>query len=425
MTMPSLSRQATIGLVVSLCVVGALGATWWTATKRAPDSLAAHLPMESVWAYAEFGAGEQPDADLFARVAPVVPPIPTDLDESVIALAAVQLPNGTTGWMTMSYDEHGKPHIEGTDPALAALLTDARPSLATDRSFKNMRFNEGSWLYVASLGDDSVLAGPLDSSLPAAVRRDEDSAIVRLPLSPTPSLTTWTGRPLASLPDAIHTVLLPPFKTMSRIGTLLSPDTRLVIETAAGTFVDSIARGLSLRYDLPALLDGPSLLSAAINGSGVSTFSLEGRGRSAAETDRVLRLMHESFASSHGGSRAKTVSAEGFSLVTLTPDAGIDTVETRDGTWTILRTDASDLSLVSAHDGTRFAVTTDPRALAVQSGEGEPQRFDASSLSWTEGLAAGLQPLWPTLAPDGERLQVRLSHGPGYVEWAVGPLERL
>lgn len=423
--MRPLLRNLTIGLVVSLCIVGALGSTWWSATTRTTvDSLADHLPADAVLAYTEFPPGVPRESDVFADMLRPLPPLPQVKDDAVAA-AAVLMPDGTIGWMTMRIDERGDSHIDGSEPSLAALLTDTRPPLSDDRTFRDLRFEKGAWTYLADIPEDSSLEGLLIPENAISFAWAEGMLTVRTAMRPTPSLPSWSGRPLASLSNPIHTILLPPSNTLPRLGGLLSPDTRLVIETVAATFLDSVARGLSLRYDIPVLLDKPSALQISVNQSGATIFSLEGRGENASETNRIIRLIHEKFASSNGGSRTKTVSAEGFSLTTLTPDIGAGTVETKDGTWTILQTDAADMTLISAHDGDRFAMTTDPSALLVQSGDDPTQRYDASSITWTEGLAAGLRPLWPELLPDGERLQVRLSNGPGYAEWAMGPLERL
>ncbi len=422
--MRPLPRNLSIGLVVSLCVVGALVATWRSATTRTVDSLADHLPADAVLAYTEFPPGVPRESDVFADMLRPLPPLP-QVDEDAVAAAAVQLSDGTIGWMTMRIDERGDSHIDGSEPSLATLLTDTRPPLSDDRTFGDLRFDTGPWTYLADIPEDSSLEELLVPENAISFAWAERMLTVRTAMRPTPSLMSWSGRPLASLSNPIHTILLPPSGTLPRLGGLLSPDARLVLETTAATFVDSVARGLSLRYDIPVLLDGPSVLQTATNGSGATIFSLEGRGESAAETDRILRLIHEKFTSSHGGSRMKVVSAEGFSFTTLTPDIGAGTVETKDGSWTILQTHAADMTLISAHDGDRFAITTDPSALLVQSGDDRTQQYEASDITWTDGLATGLRPLWPGLLPGGERLQARLSSGPGYTEWTLGPFERL
>ena len=426
--MKPLPRTILIGTVVSACVVGALAAAWWT-TRRAPDpsSLASRLPADAVLAYAEFPRGGFFDAAIFERVAPSLPSPPTPPPADAVAAAVVRA-GDVTGWVTMSVNERGNISFGGSDPSLSALLTDERAPLAADRTFRDLRReDQQAWVYLAfptADPDGSALAGMFALKGPVSyATRPDGELTLRFAVRPTPNVGIAALRPLTRVPDASDVFLLPPRSAFPAVAATLSGEATIVAETLASTFVDTIARGTSLRYELAPLLDGPSVLQLGTDGSGNTVFAFDGKSPSGARAEDILRTLHERFGSMHGGSRAKTVSAEGYSFTTLTPDADSETTRAEDGGWTTLRTDAGGFALASAHDaGGRFTITNAPGLLRAD-GSGTAVAPDATTLAWTDGLAAGMRPLWPRLSTDdGAPLTIRLSVGPGYVQWDVGPL---
>ena len=329
-----LHRQLAIGLTVSLLAAAGLGAAWWT-TQRADDSFASRLPADAVLAYIERPRNDTSMMAAFARLAPGIG-FPREIDNEATALAIVRTEDGTEGWMTFKRDASGKAHVTGTDPSFGSLLSTDAARLADDDRFRALRWkDETNWAYVAYPeypADASPLSRLLALDAPVAFRMDDAGrTVLRLWLRPTPRMGSWTGRPLAMLTDADHVLSLPAWNAMERMGALLTPDARAVAESLATTFVHDVAAGASLRYDAAELLAGPSLLQLGTDGSGNTVFSLEGRGSSPAETDRVLRMAHERFAATRGSARVRTVSTEGYSLHILTQEREADTMERTDG----------------------------------------------------------------------------------------------
>ena len=416
-----LHRQILIGLGVSLCVVGALAAAWWITLRPMEDSLASRLPADAVLAYIDLPAGDRSTLGIFAMAAPAGIELPNDIHNEATSLAAVRMADGTVGWLSFRRSTVGKVHIEGSSPSLESLLNDGSPSLASDKTFRALMWNgESRWVYFAFprlLPEGSPLASMLALESPLAVRASEDGFTLRQPLNPTPRLAPWSGRPLVTVAGADVTLLLPSWQAMSTVGALLSPEAGTVIETLAGDFLADVANGVSLRYDASALLHGPSVFQSGPNGSGETVFSLEGNGSNAAETDRVLRALHDRYSSGRGSSQVRTVTAEGYVLNVMTREGATErTTERSDGAWTILETATEDGTLTSARDGTRFVVTTVPGGVTTRR-EGEAPTIDRSSIEWSPTAAARMAPFSQTLLLEGESLDFRLAEGPGYVEW--------
>ncbi len=421
MFMRPLPRQFLIGLIVSLCVVGALAATWWTAA-HPDDSLASRLPADAVLAYAEFPKGDLPVLSIVTNIAPALS-LPDEVAYDVTAAAAVRMQDGTEGWTTFWKDDHGVAHIGGTDPSLQALFDDPRPSLSSDRAFSALRFKTEQWAYIAfpDVTQDGSGFGKLFAlDTPIAFALSASGTTMRFAVRPTPNIPAAPERPLATLAVVTHAVTLPPWKAMDRIGDVLSPEARTVAETLAATFLGSVAGGMSLHYEASGLLAGPSFFQSGIpstgsgQAGGAAVFALEGTGRSAAETDRILRQLHDAFASSRGSARVKTLTAEGFTMRTIGQAEHGGTIETRDGTWTILTTVTDAGTLTSAQDGTRYAVTTDPGALTRTNAA---PTGGWSRLTLTTGARLALQPLWPDMAAKSGVLRWKTASGPGYIEW--------
>ncbi len=420
MPMRPLPQQVLIGLIVSLCVVGALAATWWTA--RPDASFATRLPAAATLAYAEFPAGDLPTPLLFDTIAPSLPDFP-ELDPNVTAVAAVHMPDGFEGWVTFWRDPHGTAHIGGTDPRFKALFEGPHATLASDRAFNAVRFDDGRpWAYVAFPtvpSEGSALSSLFTLTSPIAFSNGNSGTTLRLSLRPTPSIPLGANRPLVTLERTDRIVSLPPWNAMERIGTLLTPDIRTVAETLATTFVNDLSSGVSLEYDIASLLAGPSHFQRSLNASGHTIFSLEGMGRSSSETDRVLRLVHAGFTTSRGASRIRTVSAAGYSLRTISKEHVSETNERHDGAWTILETRAGEEALVSAHDGSHFVLTTDPPSLFTKTDR--PDIPSTSRIALDDDTLAVLKHAWPAFTPVSDSLSFNLSSGPGYIQWFWTP----
>lgn len=413
MTITPLVRNIAIGVAAAAVVAAGIAGAWWTAAKP-DDSLAARLPAEAVLAYASLPADGGAAQRAMMELAPRLPAFPAGMDEErAVEAAAVRGRDGTEGWITQYVSADGRRHIQGSDPALQSLLADESPSLASDSTFRALQWTDGSsWAYLAfpSLSSDgSPAASVLALERPVAVRI-EGGLVLRQATDPTPHLPAWSGQPLVTVPDADVTLLLPPWNALAELGTLLTDDARTVAETLATSFLDGVAGGLSLRYDVSALLHGPSLFRSGGDGA----FALEGDGVSAAETDRVLRAMHAKFASARGSATVRDVSAEGFVIRTMTQGDDGKTTERTDGSWTILETNAGDAVLTSARDGSRFAVTTVPGGIA--NGNAAPL-ITSSNIRWSETAEARVRPVSPTLMDGGASVEFLLREGPGYVEW--------
>lgn len=428
--MKPLPRTILIGTVVSACAIGALAATWWT-TRTTHDvaPLAARLPAETVLAYAEFPRGEFFDGALFERIAPSLPSPPSPPPAHAVAAAVVRT-GDVTGWITMSMDERGNVSFGGSDPTLSALLADERARLASDKTFRDLRMNERrTWVYIAFPAADpktSMLTGMFALDTPMSYAMHPGNTLtLRFGMRPTPNVGFAALRPLTRVPETSEVIVLPPRSALAAVAATLSDDATLVAETLATTFVDSIARDTSIRYELGPLFDGPSILQLGTDGSGNTVFAFDGKSPSGARAEEIMRTLHERFGSMRGKSRTKTVSAEGYSLTTLTPDTDGETTLAQNDGWTTLRTDAGGFALASAHDaGGRFTITNAPTLLRAD-GEATAWAPEASTLAWTDSLAAGLRPLWPSLATDdGAPLTIRLSNGPGYLQWDMGPFAR-
>lgn len=419
--MPPLSRQLTIGLVVSLCIIGAAVATWFTTMRPTDDSLAARLPADAVLAYVEFPAGEFPLLPVLKALAPALE-LP-GIHPQATAIAAVRW-NGIDGWVTFRRTTDGTVEIEQTNPALALLLEQDAPSLASDKTFKMLRPEDhAAWVYLAYprlSSHGSAYASLLTLETPIAVLDKGNDLTIRLPLQPTPHIAPWQRQPMAMFfpqPSPTLVVTLPPWHAMERLGALLTDDARTVAETLARTFVEEVASGLSLQHDIALLLDGPSLLQVATNAYGQRVFSLEGDGQSAGDVDRVLQTIHQHFASAHGTGKIRTVTMKDFTLETLTQEQESSTTERQEGEWAVLETRIGDAALVSARNGRRFVLTTAPDTLFAPTPE--EMNIPAAAVLWSPEVAARLQPLWPTLRPADDTVSFQLTNGPGYVEWTV------
>lgn len=428
--MKPLPRTLVIGLAVSACALGALAAArWMPRITPAPASLASRLPAEAVLAYVELPRGGTIDASTFERIAPSLPTPPSPPPTATVAAAVVRS-GGVTGWITMGVDDHGKTSFGGSDPSLSSLLTDERPPLAADRAFKNLRMaGSGAWTYVdfpAAGTGGSMLAGMFALDGPMSYSIDAEGTLtLRFAVRAAPASVATAVRPMARLSDPSAVILLPSRAVLPSVATTLSTDASLVAETLATTFADSIAPGTSLRYELLPLLDGPSVLQLGPNGSGETVFFFDGKGP-ASGVARAMETLHERFGSTRGGSRAKVVSAEGYSITTLTPDADSETTRSTSGGRTILRTRAGGFTLTSAIDASgRFSITNDPAGYDGNGDENATPAPERSSVAWTNGLVRGLHPLWPGLSTrGGAPLGIELSYGNEYVEWTLSPLEK-
>lgn len=416
--MHPLPRQLLIGLVVSLLVLAAAGATWFAARKK-DDSLASLLPADAVLAYAEFSPDDLAMPAVLASMAPSLPSFPDSLNPTVTAFAAVRLPNGTTGWVTWRRDADGRPRMEASDPALSALADGTAPRLAADPAFRRLRFADANWAYIAFPSvspDGSTFERLLALDSPLALRLSASGRTLRVPLGPAPVLAPRAERPLVRLANEAHAVHLPSWNALGALTTILTPEAAAVAEAVGSTFLGDVADGLSLRYDMADLLAGPSVARSGTDVDGKPVHALEGTGRTAAATDAALRLLHERFASARGSSRVRTVTAEGMSQRTISHEREESTVERRDGRWTVLETATDGGRLASAHDGARFAVTTDPDALFTRSDAGG-ETSPWSVLALDDTVRRRVEPLWPSVPDDAAILRFRFGSGPGYIEW--------
>lgn len=415
--MKPLARQLSIGLVVTLCVACTAAAAWFYGMRRPEPSLASRLPADAVLAYAELPRDDLSMYVVMGELAPSLPERP-DLAIEVMTIAAVRMQDGTEGWITFWRDDSGATHIGGTDPTLKALFEDKRPALSSDPVFASLQFTDGRpWSYVAFpkvSRDGSSFARLLALDQPVSASITGSGMTLRVSAPASPAFALWSGAPTASVPNLRHTILLPAWRDMEKLSGLLTEDASIVIETLGRTLLDDIAPGMSPRYEMSPLFDSPSILQIGTDGDD-APFALEGRGKNAADVERVLRALHARFAANHGGTNVKTVSAEGFSLNTITvADIGA-TEERRDGEWVILETDTGDGSFASAWNGARFALTTAPDSLFVRSGDGAP--VSITSIDWVAARAS-LSPLWPSLRAE-DRVRVDLRGGPGYMEWSL------
>jgi hypothetical protein len=422
--MKPLATHVAIGAAATVCVAVAAGIALWAGTRAPEPSLASRLPAEAVLAYVKLPGTGQGRAltEWMGRVAPSLPPI-RDVDESASDAAAVRMADGTEGWIIRMDDAHGTITFGGSDPALAPLLDSPGAKLDQDRDFGDLRWNDDApWAYVAfprASANGSALAKLLALESPLGIAKTASGIVLRV-TTPSNGLALWSGTPTGGVPNLRHTVLLPAWKDIDGLAPLLSDDARLVIETLGRTLLDDVAPGMSPRYDLAPLLDSPSILQIGADGDD-ERFTLEGRGRNAADTERILRAMHARFAATRGGTEVKTVSAEGFSLNTIAvSDAGA-TEERLDGEWTVLETDTGDGSFASAWNGARFVLTTAPDSLFVRAGDAAP--VPATMIDW-ETARGTLEPLWPSLRAE-ESLRIDARGGPGYVEWSLEPVSGL
>jgi hypothetical protein len=417
--MKPLARQLSIGLAVTLCVAAAAAATVLPGMRRPEASLASRLPADAVLAYVRLPGTDRGRAltEWMRDVAPSLPPI-RDVDESASDAAAVRMPDGTEGWIIRMDDAHGTVTFGGSDPALAPLLDAPGATLERDGAFRDLRWNDvDAWAYVAfprAKAAGSSLEKLLTLDSPLGIKKTASGVLLRASVPSMNGFASWSGVPTAGVPDLRHTILLPAWRDMDELSGVLADDARVVAETLGRTLIDAVAPGMSPRYDLSALLDSPSILHIGSNG-GDAAFALEGQGRTAADTERILRAMHARFVATRGGTDVKTVSAEGFSFDTIAvADAGAAT-ERRDGEWTVLETNTADGSFASAWNGARFVLTTAPDSLFIRSGDG--MAANTTSIEW-ETARTGLAPLWPSLRAE-DRIRVDMRGGPGYAEWSL------
>ncbi len=417
--MKPLARQLSIGLAVTLCVAVAVAATWLSGMRRPEPSLASRLPADAVLAYVRLPGTDRGRAltEWLRNIAPSLPPI-RDADESASDAAAVRMADGTEGWIIRMDDGRGRVTFGGSDPALAPLLDAPGAKLEYDGAFSDLRWDDiDSWAYVAfphAKADGSALGKLLALDSPLGIKKTASGILLRASTPSMNGFALWSGVPTADVPDLRHTILLPAWRDMDALSGVLAEDARIVIETLGRTLIDAVAPGMSPRYDLSALLAAPSILYIGSDGDHAA-FALEGRGRTAADTERIVRAMHARFAATRGGTDVKTVSAEGFSLETIAvADAGA-TTERRNGEWTVLETDTVDGSFASAWNGARFVLTTAPDSLFNRSGDGVA--INATTIEW-ETAGAGLTPLWQSLRAK-DRIRIEMHGGPGYVEWSL------
>lgn len=408
--MRPLPRQFAIGLLVSVLAVAGLGAAWWTTAPQG-GALASRLPADAVIAYAtiaESDASHRLLSDLYPSLPP--PPAP---QQDVEALALVQTSDGTIGWLSL-VRQGGRTRVHGSDPALEPLLSDPRPRLADDPTFRSLRADDPAWMYVTAPRETPVapIVGPfLRLDQPIAVRDTGDGIRVRVPVRPTPRMDNAPLRPLVALPSVRHVLRIPSWDALAILDTVVTDHAATVAETLATTFLSDIAPGLSLRHDVSPLLHGTSLLQL---GDG---FVFEGTGRNASQTDRILRAIHERFGAARGSAEARTVTVEGYVLTTLTAVDTPTTTERTDGAWTVLETRAGDAVLLSARDGARFVLTDAEVAFGKRAETEDP--FVGSTVEWTTGTVELVRPFWSD-RKEGERaVRIGISSGPGYVEWAI------
>jgi hypothetical protein len=424
--MKPLATQISIGIVATLCVAAIGGGAWWSSRPQPEQrSLASRLPADVVLAYVSRpGSGDGPALmEWMMEVSPSLPPI-RDVDAAATDAAAVRMADGTEGWIIRTDDGQGAVGFGGSDPALAPLLDAPGAKLDDDAAFRDLRWNDDApWGYVAfplAASDDSSLETLLALNSPLGVRRTPSVITLRVSTPDSNGFASWSGTPSASVPNLRHTILLPAWTDIDALSPVLADDARIVIEALGRTLLDDVAPGMSPRYDLSLLLDTPSVLQIGSDGDD-APFVLEGRGRNAADTERVLRTMHARFGATRGGAKVKTVSAEGFSFETISvADAGA-TEERTDGEWTVLETETEDGSFASAWNGAQFVLTTAPASLFVSSDDASS--VTATVIDW-ESARNALEPLWPSLRTEGD-LRVGMRGGPGYAEWSLEPVSGL
>lgn len=424
--MKPLAKQISIGVVAALCVAMAGGAAWWSSRPQPEErSLASRLPADAVLAYVSRpGSGEGPALmEWMMDVAPSLPPI-RDVDGTATDAAAVRMANGTEGWIIRTDDGQGTVSFGGSDPALAPLLDAPGTKLENDAAFRDLRWNrDASWGFVAfprATSDGSVFNTLLALDSPLGIRRTPSGVSLRVSTPASNGFAPWSGVPTSTVPNLRHTVLLPAWRDMDALSPILADDARIVVETLGRTLLDDVAPGMSPRYDLSTLLESPSILQIGSDGDD-TPFALEGRGRNATETERVLRMMHARFGATRGGAKVKTVSAEGFSFETISvADAGA-TEERTDGEWTVLETETDDGSFASAWNGARFVLTTAPASLFARTDGGAP--VGVTTIDW-EAARGTVEPLWPSLRAGGD-LRIDMRGGPGYAEWSLEPVSGL
>lgn len=423
MSMSPLLRQCLIGCVITLGIAAVIAALWLR-TSQAERSLAARLPADAVLFYAELSDTDHSSfLQTIAAVAPrlALPTIPPHAS----AIAAVQGSDGNNGWFIRTTDQFGINHIVGSDPSLATIIDAPRPVLEDNPSFHILRMeSDVSWAYLAFpklSSDGSTLHPFLSLDAPLAIRRSASGIVLRQRIEAPTNMARWSGAPMALPPNLSQTILLPSWNDLRALSPRLSPETRDVAEALTRTFFSTFTGERRTSMDAAILLHKPSILLFGRDGSGHTVFSLEGYGRSAAETDSLLRSMHEHVAASHGMARVKTVSAEGYSFQTISRDTQGNTSEQTDNHWTILTTRTDDGMLVSARNDTHFVITTTPDALLLHATDSHFAP-ETSSLTWIDGLSTRIGPLWPTLQPRNTTLRFELIGGPGFVEWSLEPI---
>lgn len=421
----SMRRQITIGLGVAACVAVVAATAAWTAYRpKGAESLAERLPADAVLAYARIPAGAPAPVGMFGAFASSLP-LP-EVEPGVTELAAVRAADGAEGWIGFAIVE-GRARIHGSNPALAPLLSEPLGApLSSDPTFRALSRGAGdAYLYVAYPRlptADFPFAAMLAADAPVLVSGGEGRLSVRVPLASAPLFAPRTGRNLAKVPNADVTLEIPAWDDAAEAGSTLTENARLVAGAMADSFANRVGQ-VSLRYEVAPLLHEPSRLQAGTGSGGAKIFALEGTGRSPAETDAALRTLHERFASARGGARVKVSEAEGFTMRTMTVDSPGATAERTEGEWTILETSAGGERLVSARSGRDFAVTNAPETLSPPAERTEPGD-GRSRVAW-ETAAPLLAPLLPWARPDGADLGLKLSSGPGYLEWTVDGIRGL
>lgn len=402
--MHPLARHVWIAVTALVLAIGIVGGVLWYVTYGTVNDPAALVPADRVVAYVEF----QKDDWIFGeRVTYLAPSLTMILpDPGATTIVGLRSTDDTIEWISFPQKDPHRTFVRNTSE-----------SLARDPQFRGLRFDRGSWAYFQSLANGptpSPLAPILSLDTPLAFSVTSSGIVLRQPVQGPIRRMPESVRPIVSLQGAHTTIIVPSATDFEKLTPLFTDAAVTIAETLATRFVNGVATGLSLRYDLSSLLGTPGVLRIAEGG----TMAFEGHGTSTRETDRVIRSLHAAFG---GGSAQATVRdmviGDAPYQVLTGGDHERATTERQEGLWTILETQAGDRTLVSAHQGELFAITTNPNGIDTRTNDATIQT-NTSIIPW-ESASRFLAPLWPTLTIEGDQLGVHMATGPGYVEWTL------
>lgn len=417
--MPSRSiRHLLLGLAAFICAAATVAIVSFHALQVRTETLAQHLPADTVMAYIVLSTADTDPAPLLARLAPTLPPPPT-IDASVTAMAAIREADGTTGWIT-AHNADGTLDLRAHHPLRTVPATNGASLLAEHDAFQALQPHDGTgWIYLAYPQlprEGSPFASLLALETPLALPMTQNKLTLRVALNQAPRLPAWQGALHAAIPAPSLVLPLPPWNDMERLGTLLTEDARTIAHTLMRTFVSRITTDVSTLHDLPLLLDGPSLFQTGLDEERQPAFTIEGTGRNASDVHRLLKVLHDRFASTRDTGTVRTITAEGLTMHTLTRDANTSTVERQEESWLILETHGGDASLVSAQNGRHFVLASDLRLLHFTD---DNLPLPEAGFFWSHEASARTAPLWPNLQPQGDSFSFSLQGGQGFVEWTL------